>query len=370
MIYLNDNLIGVFHDATLAEDLAAVDLTTLATAESVVAQRDAERVLADYVNTGNPGAKAHCVMLKSGTQALTLGLRALGVGPGDLVATSPWTFIATCSAITNVGAQPMFVDVDPKRWTMSPEALAKTLADVNVKAVVPVDIFGVPADIDGIAAVCAEHHVPVLVDSCQSLGATVDNVRVGALPGATATAVSLYPTKPLGGHGEGGALFTADTGLCEKVRRLADHGGVQDGDRKQCMFPGDNGRADALLAALQVARMRRADADLAKRRQLLNVYAEELNGKCVFQQIPANVQSAVHECQVAFVKPGLMEKLNEVINVRRLFAFTMNEQPLYADNVNCSTASTIARKSFGLPVFPFIDADELRTTLKKVVNEL
>jgi len=82
------------------------------------------------------------------------------------------------------------------------------------------------------------------------------------------------------------------------------------------------------------------------------------------------VQPAVHECQVAFVKPGLMERLNDVINVRRLFAFTMNEQPLYADKVNCSIASTIARKSFGLPVFPFIDADELRVTLKKVVNAL
>lgn len=362
--------LGTFNDTDLAADFASLDLAALQ--HGVIlndARAEAEQALADFVNAGNPGQQVQAVMTKSGTQALTLALKAVGVRPGDLVATSPWTFIATCSAITSIGAEPVFVDIDPKRWTMDPAKLKHALDVVyghNVKAIVPVDLFGVPADLAAIAEVA--DCTPVVVDACQSLGAMVNGVHVGALPGATATVVSLYPTKPVGGHGEGGAVLTANEKLAVTVRQLADHGAVVDNNGvKQCATPGVNGRPDALLAALFVAKLKRAKANLAKRRQLLMVYNEMLAGKAMLQQVPADVEPAVHVVQTVVADRRLGDALRQRLAVNTLYTRTVTDNPFYAKH-KCSVASTLARTSIGLPAYPDIEAETLRQTLQEIVN--
>jgi len=362
--------LGTFSDTDLAADLASLDLAVLQ--HGVIlndARAEAEQALADFVNVSNHGQHAQAVMTKSGTQALALALKAVGVRPGDLVATSPWTFIATCSAITSIGAEPVFVDVDPKRWTMDPAKLKHALDVVyghNVKAIVPVDLFGVPADLAAIAEVA--DCTPVVVDACQSLGATVDGVRVGALPGATATVVSLYPTKPVGGHGEGGAVLTANEKLAATVRQLADHGAVDVNGHKDCVTPGENGRPDALSAALFTAKLTHAEVNLAKRRQLLAVYTECLAGKAVLQQVPSGVEPAVHMVQAVVVNRKLTAALRQRLAVNDLYTRTVTDNQLYAAS-KCPTASALARTTIGLPAYPDMDADELRTVLHEAVSK-
>ncbi len=362
--------LGTFTDTTLATDLAALDLSALAT--GVITRQaitEAEHALADFVNTDNPGKSVQAVLVKSGTQALELALRAIGVRPGDRVATSPWTFIATCSAITAVGGEPVFTDVDPQRWTMDPKRLQRLLVNEygnTVKAIVPVDLFGVPADLAAIAEVA--DCTPVVVDACQSLGAAVHGVRVGALAGATATAVSLYPTKPVGSHGEGGAVLTADPALAARIRQLADHGAPVDVDPKQCTTPGVNGRPDALHAALFTARLPRAEADLTARRQLLQVYVDELKDKVVFQQVPADVYPAVHMVQVVSRNAKLTKALRKRIAVNDLYTRTVSANPLYA-TCKCTVADALARLTIGLPAFPDMNVYELRMALREAVSE-
>lgn len=349
--------IGEFDNTIPQEDLiaATTSLNLINNDAAIIMQHELEKWV---------GAGVHCTLTKSGTQALTLALRALDIGPGDIVATSPWTFIATLSAITNVGATPLLVDVDQKTWTMSANALEKALtANSNVKAIIPVDLFGVPADLQSISAVAK--NIPIIVDACQSFGAEVNGVKVGALPQATMTAVSLYPTKPMGGYGEGGAVFTQDTKLYTKLMSIANHGAMQTNNGLRCVMSGDNCRSDALLSALYIQKLKRADQALNKRRQILQVYKQELpNVK--FQEIPKGILPAVHLVQV-LVNKDLEEKLTKVLVVRKLLSRTVIEDPLYTHSAqNTKIANILARSTIGLSAYPSIDIDQLRQVLQNL----
>jgi len=162
-----------------------------------------------------------CVGVGSGTEALWLILLALGIGPGDEVITVPNTFIATVEAISFSGATPVFVDVDPRTYTMNPE-LVKAAITQKTKAVIPVHLFGQIADMDPIRSTCREHGLYVVEDACQAHGATYKGRRAGSL--GDAAAFSFYPAKNLGAYGEAGAVTTDDSEIAHKIRILRDHG--------------------------------------------------------------------------------------------------------------------------------------------------
>src|SRR6266850_5222119 len=162
----------------------------------------------------------HCVSLNSGTSALHLALRCLDIGPGDEVITSPFTFIASAWAINYVGAKPVFVDIDPARRTLDPAKLEAAVTP-RTKAIIPVHVFGTPADMDAVNIIAGKHKLSVVEDAAQAHGARYKGRRVGQF--SAMSCFSFYPTKNLGAYGEGGALLSNDEKLAARARSLRDH---------------------------------------------------------------------------------------------------------------------------------------------------
>src|SRR5438067_4001909 len=162
----------------------------------------------------------HCVSVNSGTSALHLALRCLNVGPGDEVVTVAMTFIATAWAISYVGAKPVFVDIHPVRRTMDPDQLEAAITP-HTKAIIPVHLYGMPAEMDRIMAIAERHGLPVIEDAAQAHGAKYQNKRVGQF--GQIACFSFYPSKNLGAYGEGGALITNDASIAHRARSLRDH---------------------------------------------------------------------------------------------------------------------------------------------------
>ena len=201
-----------------------------------------ERALAGYVGI------EHCVAVASGTDALQVALMALGIGAGDEVITVPFTFIATAEVIALTGARPVFVDIDARTYNMNPELLEAAITP-RTKAIMPVSLYGQCADFDVINEIALRHNLPVIEDAAQSLGATYKGRKSGSLSLIGAT--SFFPSKPLGGYGDGGALFTADGDLAAAMREIRVHG--QD---RRYHHPrlGLTSRLDSLQAAMRLAK--------------------------------------------------------------------------------------------------------------------
>ncbi len=213
---------------------------------------------------------AHAVGVNTGTDAIALALRALGIGPGDEVITAPLSAAYSALAIDMTGARPVFADVDPERLTLDPAAVAAAVTP-RTRAVLPVHLYGQPADMDGIARVAARHGLAVVEDACQAHLATVGGQPVGR--GSAAAAYSFYPTKNLGALGDGGAVATDDGALAERLRRLRNGG---QSSRYRHDERGVNSRLDELQAAILRARLPRLGALTAARRRLARGYRDGL----------------------------------------------------------------------------------------------
>jgi len=215
----------------------------------------------------------HAVGVANGTDALTLALRAYGVGPGDEVVTVANTFIATGEAILLNGATPVFVDVDEASFTMDPAALERAITP-RTKVVIPVHLYGHPCDMVRISAVAARHGLFVLEDAAQAHGAEVDGRRAGSL--GHAACFSFYPGKNLGAYGDAGAVVTSDPEFAAKVRRLANHGAGT--ERYQHVVPGTNSRLDNLQAAILRVKLPHMERWNRDRRERAEAYARALEG--------------------------------------------------------------------------------------------
>jgi dTDP-3-amino-3,4,6-trideoxy-alpha-D-glucose transaminase len=214
----------------------------------------------------------HAIGVASGTDALLLALKALGVGPGDEVITVAHTAVATVAAIELAGATPVFVDIDPHSGTIDP-ALIPTAVSERTRAIVPVHLYGRPADLEPILAVAGERGLYVLEDCAQAHGALYHGRPVGSW--GDVAAFSFYPTKNLGAMGDGGAIVTADAAIAERVRMLRQYGWRE---RYISDIPGYNSRLDELQAAILRVKLGHLDAHNASRRELAAVYAEQLKG--------------------------------------------------------------------------------------------
>jgi dTDP-4-amino-4,6-dideoxygalactose transaminase len=228
----------------------------------------------------------HCVAVTNGTAALQLALQGLGVGPGDEVITVAHTFIATAEAINATGARPVFVDIDPVSYTMDPVMLEKAITS-RTKAIIPVHLYGQPADMDSINAIAAKHNIPVIEDSCQAHGAKYKGRRAGSL--GTAACFSFYPSKNLGACGEGGAVTTNDPELANKVRMLRDHGSVK---KYEHDFPAYNLRLEGIQGGVLAVKLPHLDGWNENRRALAKRYNELFAGSKV--DVPQQMPYAEH----------------------------------------------------------------------------
>jgi len=213
---------------------------------------------------------AHCVSVNSGTSALHLALRSLNIGPGDEVITTPFTFIATAWAISYVGATPVFVDIDPQRRALDP-AQVETAVTPHTKAIIPVHIFGMPADMDALNVIARNHKLFIVEDAAQAHGARYKGKRVGQF--GAISCFSFYPTKNLGAYGEGGALLTNDDKLAARARSLREHA---QSARYVHEEVGYNYRMDSFQAAVLRVKLKRLDAWNAAREAHARRYTELL----------------------------------------------------------------------------------------------
>ena len=223
-----------------------------------------ERKLAEFVGV------RHCIGIASGTDALLIALMALGVGPGDEVITTPFTFIATAETIALLGAVPVFVDIDPHTCNIDP-ALVEPAITPRTRAILPVSLYGQCPDFDAINAIAARHGLPVIEDGAQSFGATYKGKRSCGL--TTIGCTSFFPSKPLGCYGDGGACFTDDDDLALRMRQIRAHG--QD-RRYHHPIIGVNGRLDTLQAAILLAKLELFPEEVASRERIGARYTELL----------------------------------------------------------------------------------------------
>ncbi len=238
-----------------------------------------ERTLGEWV-----GVK-HAISCSSGTDALLMPLMARGIGPGDAVFTTPFTFVATAEVISLVGATPVFVDIDPETFNIDPAALERALdaflkrdpslyplpknvSELTAKAVIPVDLFGLPADYAALEHLCDNHDLFLLEDAAQSFGGAQGGRRAGAFGDAAAT--SFFPAKPLGCYGDGGMIFTDSDELCDVMVSIRVHG--QGADKYDNVRVGLNARIDTLQAAILLAKFGRFPEEIERRQWVADTY--------------------------------------------------------------------------------------------------
>jgi dTDP-4-amino-4,6-dideoxygalactose transaminase len=226
-----------------------------------------EHSLGEFLGAG------HVVGVKSGSDALLLALLALGVGPGDEVVTTPFTFFATAGAISRAGARPVFADIRPDTLALDARAVSRAMGP-RTKAILVVHLFGQPADLDELGALAADRGVALVEDAAQALGATHRGRAIGTI--GSLGCFSFHPSKPLGAFGDAGAVVTNDAELAARVVRLRTHGCVRKNDHELPF--GGNHRLDALQAAVLSVKLPRLPGWLAARRAHAQAYDERLSG--------------------------------------------------------------------------------------------
>jgi len=236
----------------------------------------------------------HAVSVANGTDALQIALMAEDIGPGDAVFVPAFTFVASAEVIASVGATPVFVDIQEPTFTMDPLHLAHCTEEITrqgrlrARAVMPVDLFGLPASYPEIGAVARRHNLFVIADAAQSIGGELDGRRVGSLADATAT--SFYPSKPLGCYGDGGCIFVDDDDRAQKMRLIRGHG-LEPGTGN-ALRVAMNSRLDTLQAAILLVKLEAFAAELEARANIARWYADRLSGVAVTPREPDGYRSA------------------------------------------------------------------------------
>ena len=300
---------------------------------------------------------AHAVGVGTGTDAIALILRALGIGAGDEVITSPLSAAYSALAIMMAGARPVFVDVDPRRATIDPERIAARIGP-RTRAILPVHLYGQPADMSAIERVASRHGLAIVEDCCQAHLATSEGRPVGTI--GVAGAFSFYPTKNLGALGDGGAIVTNDRALADRVKRLRNGGQT---DRYHHLEPGINSRLDDMQAAVLRARLPRLAGWTARRRALAARYRAKLAGAPV-ELLPERDPGHVYHLFV--VKTADRDGLQAHLTARGVetlihYPVAIPRQPALAGQQpdDCSVAEGLCDGVLSLPLHPALRDDEV-----------
>lgn len=317
-----------------------------------------EQVLATYV-----GVK-HCISVASGTDALLLALLALGVRPGDEVITTPFSFIATAETIALLGATPTFVDVDLRSFNILPERVELAISE-KTRAIMPVGLFGQCADMRAINDIARRHDLPVIEDAAQSFGAEQHGRKSCGLSQIGCT--SFFPAKPLGCYGDGGACFTDDDALANRIRELRNHG--QD---RQYHHPrvGMNGRMDTLQAAVILAKMSLFPDEVTKRSMLGARYSTLLSDSdCITPAIDGDNLSVYAQYTLRVKnRERVAAHLKECgIPTAVYYPITLDRQPALSSCARTigrlENAHRLSEEVISLPMHPYLsEEDQVRIT--------
>lgn len=306
-----------------------------------------EEELAQYLNV------PYAVGVANGTDALMLTLDALGVGPGDEVITSPFTFFASAEVISRVGATPVFVDVNPDTYLIDTECIEKAITP-RTKAIIPVHIFGQMADMDAVNDIAMRHGLHVVEDACQALGADYNGKQAGSL--GTAGCFSFFPTKNLGGFGDGGIVVTHDAELARTIRMLRVHGS---NPKYYHARVGYNSRLDELQASLLRVKLRRLNEWTDVRRQKVKQYEEGLSQLPI--TLPTELDYGKHAYHLYIIETDQREQLMAHLKEQGIDSGVYYPVPLHLQEVYRSleyskgdlpNAEQASVRCMALPLFP------------------
>jgi len=323
----------------------------------------------------------HAIGVGSGTDALRIALQAVGIRPGDLVLTVPHTFIATVEAIAQAGASPVFIDIEPDSYTMDPVLVGEYLergcksqdgvlverkSGRRVAALVPVDLYGHPADWDRLVALARKFELKIVEDACQAHGARYRGARCGTF--GHAAAFSFYPGKNLGAMGEAGAITTADAAVAERCRVLRDHG--QQERYIHITGEGSNARLDALQAAVLSAKLQRLEAWNEARRRVAGWYASRLEGLGV--TLPQEMPWAAHVYHLYVVLLDERDRVRSSLDSAGVQTGLHYPVPLHLQRAYASlghrsgdfpVSERVANQALSLPMFPHLTETQVDTVV-------
>lgn len=326
----------------------------------------------------------HCLSCSSGTDALLLSMMAYGVGPGDAVLTTPFSFFATAETIALLGAVPVFSDVDINTFNIDPDKLNETIENfvsgkhhvlkenpgLKLKGIIPVDLFGLPADYSRINKIAEKHGLFVLEDAAQSFGAECQGKKAGSF--GDIAAASFFPAKPLGCYGDGGAVFTNDDTVFEKLVSLRVHG--QGVDRYQNIHLGINGRMDTIQAAVLLEKLKIFPEEVQLRQTAANYYSEKLREFVALQHIPEDSLSVWAQYTLLSDNRVL---LSEQLKKRDIPTAVYYPIPLHLQKAfeylgykagALPVSEELALKVISLPMSPYIKKEEQKEVINTILE--
>ena len=344
-----------------------------------------EALLASYVRA------KHCITVSSGTHSLEIALRALDVGPGDEVITVPFTWISSSEVILLVGAKPVFVDITPDDFNIDISQIEAAITP-RTKAIMPVSLFGQMPDYDAINALAARHNITVIEDAAQSFGATRNGKRSCGVTRIGST--SFFPAKPLGCYGDGGALFTSDDALAEKMRAIRTHGGIK---RHYHTLAGTDGRFDTLQAAVLLGKLPHFDWEVLQRNRIGARYTEKFQVSGFrFQESEDRGQRTEGRGPSSIIPPPVMpgnthvyaqytirvkdrDALGELLKQAGIptavyYPKCLHEQPVFAPlgykMGDFPESERASREVISLPMHPFLTEEEQDKIVTAVVKSV
>jgi dTDP-4-amino-4,6-dideoxygalactose transaminase len=329
------------------------------------------------------------VGVASGTDALLLSLKALGVGPGDAVVTVPFTFFATAGVIVNLGARPIFVDIENAGFAMDPEKLSSFLSqecsfslttrsvvhkasDATIKAIVPVHLYGQCADMDEILAIAKRYSLPVVEDACQALSATYKNLQAGAM--GDLGCFSFFPSKNLGGAGDGGMIVTSNQQLADRVRLLRTHGAHP---KYFHAIVGFNSRLDELQAAILRVKLPYLQTWSQARRENAMRYGEGFRaaGLLPYVTAPSILPDRSHIFHQYVIRCKMRDELGSFLKARGVsteiyYPVSLHEQEcfLYLDSriADLQNSHAASKETLALPIYPELTDEQRRYVIDAI----
>jgi dTDP-4-amino-4,6-dideoxygalactose transaminase len=318
----------------------------------------------------------HAVALANGTDALTLALAACGVGPGDEVIVPAFTFVATATAVVRLGARPVFADIDPETFNLNPEEIERRLTP-KTKAVIPVHLYGLPAEMEMINSIAARHGLSVIEDNAQAIGARYKSTRTGSF--GMAAGISFYPTKNLGAYGDGGMLITNSEDVAAQARRLRDHG--QSG-KYLSAEPGWNSRLDEIQAAILQIKLQHLDDWTAARRAHAFSYNQLLAGVVgiTTPEAPPHLEHVYHLYTIRILgesgrRDRVQQKLASLgISTGAYYPTPLHLQPIFAGYGHklgsFPRAEQASAQVLSLPLFPELTSQQIERVVDSLTKAL
>ena len=327
-----------------------------------------EERLSDYVNV------KHCITCSSGTDALLISLMAQGIGSGDAVITTPFSFIATAEVISLIGATPIFVDICSDTFNINPGLIPAAIQyahehDLNPKAIIPVDLFGLPAEYNLIKKIAAENELFILEDAAQGFGGEYYGKKACSFGDVSST--SFFPAKPLGCYGDGGAIFTNDDKMAHNIRSIRVHG--KGSDKYDNIQIGLNGRLDTLQAAILLEKLSIFPDEVVKRNQVAEYYTNNLPDQYRAPFVPGNYLSSWAQYSILLESPQERDKTMKILKEQNIPSMIYYRIPLHLQKVfsyldyqkgDFPISEKTSENILSIPMHPYLEKSDQNEVLE------